>query len=219
MNISADPLFVDEEFHLSPDSPCRGAGDSGSAIGQDLDGDSWSSPPSMGADEVVDAWFAGPLTLTINCPITNALTGRYHALSFQDAIVGHASRIAWDFGDGVQTNASYFVSHWWTNPGHYTVTSTIYNNDNPGGINATVGVQISPVLSPVLASPMIGSNGFGFSFTAQTNAYYYVQYATNLDAPTTWETLQTISSSRGGATQIGDPAWTNTARFYRVLAE
>jgi hypothetical protein len=46
-----------------------------------------------------------------------------------------------------------------------------------------------------------------------------VQFATNLTPPVLWQTLQTIYYSLGGTTLIADPAWTNSARFYRVLAQ
>jgi hypothetical protein len=63
------------------------------------------------------------------------------------------------------------------------------------------------------------SNSFQFTFPAQTNANYTVQYATNLSAPVTWQTLQTIYFSPGGVITIQDPSWTNAARFYRVQAQ
>jgi hypothetical protein len=34
-----------------------------------------------------------------------------------------------------------------------------------------------------------------------------------------WQTLETIFYSSEGVIQINDPAWTNMARFYRVLAQ
>ena len=72
---------------------------------------------------------------------------------------------------------------------------------------------------PVLEFAAIFDGAFRFSFSGQTGAKYTIQYTTNLAAPVAWETLQVISSSPGGTTQISDSAWTNAARFYRVMVE
>jgi len=44
------------------------------------------------------------------------------------------------------------------------------------------------------------------------------QYATNLTPPVDWQTLNTFGPNFIDLIQINDPA-TNTARFYRVLAQ
>jgi hypothetical protein len=43
--------------------------------------------------------------------------------------------------------------------------------------------------------------------------------ATSRTPPVTWQTLQTIDGNFDDVIQINDPALTNTARFYRVLAQ
>ena len=106
-----------------------------------------------------------------------------------------------------------------TNSGDYTVTVTTYNNDNPAGVSANTVVHVQAWNAPQLQSPVLLTNGFQFQFVGQWNANYTVQYSTNLAPPATWQTLQTIYFSFGGIIQIIDPAWTNTARFYRVLAQ
>jgi len=72
-NISTDPLFVDpnnDDYHLSPNSPCINAGDpNGDYIGQtDMDGEDrvLIGRVDMGADEAstTDLWYE--LTVTIN---------------------------------------------------------------------------------------------------------------------------------------------------------
>ena len=55
--IGLDPLFVDAvsgDYHLSSASPCIGAGVAYEGIGLDLDGVSFSDPPSIGCYEVGD---------------------------------------------------------------------------------------------------------------------------------------------------------------------
>jgi len=37
--------------------------------------------------------------------------------------------------------------------------------------------------------------------------------------PSPWQTLQSIYYSMAAVIDITDPVWTNTARFYRVLAQ
>lgn len=220
---SSSPQFLDSDLHIPSVSPCRGTGSPLYASGEDMDGEAWANPPSMGADEVVDANLIGPISLSLNFWQTNILVsspGSPRLLNFWDSISGRVSRIDWNFGDGiVNTNVNYYASHYWTNSGTYTVTSTAYNNDNPGGVSASVVIEVLPLISPGLQSASVQTNGFKFSFDAQESARYTVQYATNLTAPVTWIPLQTIFFSPGGATQITDPAWTNAARFYRLLVQ
>jgi hypothetical protein len=219
-NITATPYFLDAGFHLPAQSPCRGTGSSLYASGEDMDGEAWATPPSMGVDEVVDANLTGSITLSINSWVTNTLAGQFRFLSFWDSITGRVSRIDWNFGDGVVvTNVSYYASHAWTNPGNYTVTSTAYNADNPAGVSASIGVEVLPLIQPLLQVVTLTSNGLSFSFEAQSSARYDVQYATNLAPPAVWQVLQTIHFSPGGTTLINDPASTNSARFYRVVGQ
>lgn len=221
-NNTATPLFLDTSgYHLPAISPLRGAGSSLYSNGVDNDGESWANPPSIGADEVVDANLVGPLAvqLFVNLPPENArLVNRSFFLGA--LITGRAARLDWSFGDGTgATNTGFSVTHAWTNPGDYTVTATVYNNDHPNGVSTNVIVQVAPIAQPVLEAATVTNGAFRFSFSGQTSGRYTVQYATNLAAPISWHTLQVISSSFGGPTQISDSAWTNAARFYRVLAE
>jgi hypothetical protein len=219
-NITAYPDFLDVEFHLPAQSPTRGMGSNLYASGEDMDGEPWANPPSMGADEVIDANLIGPISLALSvAPDTNTLANPlYHYLYFIASLTGHVSRVDWDFGDGVVvTNGNFYPSHSWTNPGSYTVTSTVYNNDNPTGVSASLVINVFPIVAPTLQFGTLDTGGFKFSFPVQAYGIYAVQYATNLIPPITWQTLHLIFPNTNGSTYITDPAWTNAARFYRVM--
>jgi hypothetical protein len=220
VNISLQFLDL---FHIASTSPCRGAGSALYATGTDLDGEPWANPPSMGCDEVIVSNLVGPLSVNLLASQTNLLVsppGTFRPGSFHGTITGRAAYVTWSFGDGpASTNAGASIFHQWTNAGDYTVTFTAYNNDNPAGVSANTVVHVLPLNVPQLQSPALLTNGFQFQFAGQLSANYTIQYATNLAPPVTWQTLQTISYSSGGVIQINDSADTNTARFYRVLAQ
>ncbi len=222
---SARPQFVDL-FHIATTSPCRGAGSALYASGTDLDGEAWANPPSMGCDEVVISNLVGPLSVNLLASQTNLLVSAPnlypppHFGLFQGVITGRAASDAWSFGDGTTiTNSGTSPAHYWTNAGDYTVSFTAYNNDNPAGVSTNTIVHVLLPNVPQLQSPVLLTNGFQFQFPGQSNANYTIQYATNLTQPVTWQTLQTIIYNTAGVIQINDPALTNTARFYRVLAQ
>jgi PKD domain/Immunoglobulin I-set domain len=215
-NTAANPLFLDDGFHLAPASSCRGAGNSLYASGNDLDGEPFANPPSIGCDETVEADLVGPLSVSFSQPRIEVLVN--HSVQFLSAIDGRVSEIDWSFGDGtVTTNLGYFASHVWTNVGSYTLTLTAYNHDHPEGVSANITVAVDPVLSPQLTSAGLVGNSFQFTFSGQTNAVYLAEYATNLSAPVNWNLFQSFYST-GGVITIQNPA-TNTARFYRVQVQ
>lgn len=216
-NINADPKFLDL-FHLSTISPCFGAGSAAYASGFDLDGEAWNNPPSMGCDEMVVSNLTGPLTATVFPGWTNVLVNRTYP--YLVTIAGRATSVTWSFGDGtIYTNFAANSSHQWTNGGDYTVTATVFNNDNTAGVSGNILVHVQPLTVPQIQSAVWLTNGFQFQFMGQTNANYTIQYATNLVPPVSWQTLQSIFYSSGGVIQINDSAWTNAARFYRVLVQ
>jgi hypothetical protein len=215
-DINAYPQFPDS-LHLATNSPCRGAGSALYASGTDLDGEPWANPPSMGCEEVVVSNLVGPLLLNLVSYQTNVLVK--HAGSFAGFYTGHASASAWLFGDGQSVTNIGPVSHTWTNSGNYTVTYTVYNNDNPAGVSSNTIIHVQPPNGPQLQSAVQLTNGFQFQFAGQSTANFTVQYATNLMRPVSWKTLQTVSNSTGGIIQIIDPGATNPARFYQVTAQ
>ena len=177
----------------------------------------------MGCDEVIISNLVGPLSVNLVAYQTNLLVsppGSFRPGFFQGIITGRAAYVAWSFGDGPTiTNAGASISHQWTNSGDYTVTFTAYNNDNPAGVSTNTVFQVLPLNTPQLQSAVLLTNGFQFQFAGQLSVNYTIQYTTNLTPPVTWQTLQTIYYSSEGTIQINDSAWTNTARFYRVLAQ
>lgn len=222
---SASQQFLDS-FHIAATSPCCGKGSPLYASGTDLDGELWANPPSMGCDEVVVSNLVGPLSVVLLASQTNLIVSAPnlfpppHTGLFQGIITGHASRVEWSFGDGpIITNSGASKSHQWTNTGDFTVIFTAYNNDNPAGVATNTVVHVLLPDVPQLQPPALLTNGFQFQFAGQLTANYTVQYATNLTPPVVWQTLQTIYYNFDDVIQINDPAWTNTARFYRVLAQ
>jgi hypothetical protein len=222
-NIGSDPQFVDL-YHVSIYSPCRGAGSPVYATGLDFNGQSWNNPPSMGCSEVVVSNRVGPLSVALSSsvvgypPQTNVLVN--HFVAFWGRITGLASYYEWNFGDGPDiTNADLSVLHAWTNTGVYNVVFTAYNDDNPAGVSTNTTITVIPINPPEVQLVSVLSNSFEFQFAGQINAYYTVQYTTNLAPPVHWMTLQSLSPSIGNVSQITDPIGTNVSRFYRVLAQ
>jgi len=143
-NLGVDPQLTDS-IHLGPASPCRGTGSANYVTGVDIDGEAWSSPPSMGCDEYHPG-DTGPLNLIIQADYTNVTAS--FLVRFSAQIAGHASSSHWDFGDGSGTdNQPLFASHGWAATGSYPVVLTTYNDSNPGGVSATVTVSV--VTQPV----------------------------------------------------------------------
>jgi hypothetical protein len=215
-NTSADPQYLDW-YHLASTSPCRGAGSSAYSAGTDLDGQPWNNPPSMGCSEVVLSNLVGPLTVNLVAPQTNPVINRY--VDLYGYFTGHASTIGWSFGDGGMATNTWASGHFWTKAGNYTVTFTVYNEDNPAGVSTNIAIQVQPLNPPQMQSGGIIAGTFQFQFSGQTNVNYTVQYTTNLAPPISWQMLQTIFFNQAGTVQIDDPAWTNGTRFYRVLAQ
>jgi len=215
-NINVNPQFLDA-FHLSSTSPCIGAGNAAYASGSDLDGEPWNNSPSMGCDEVILSNLVGALSVNIVAPTTNILVNR--GAGFLGHYTGRASSDAWIFSDGVSLTNSPSALRLWNTVGTYSVTFTVYNNDNPAGVSTNVVFQVVPVLAAQLQPAGIVSNAFQFQFSGQTNANYTIQYTTNLTSPVVWQTLQSIFMNQNSVIQVNDPAWTNGARFYHVLAQ
>ena len=211
-----NPQFLDL-FHIASTSPCRGAGSILYSTGSDLDGELWANPPSMGCDEVIDLNLVGPLSVSIQAYQTNLLVNRN--AFFEGNITGRASRVEWLFGDGPTiTNYGASISHQWTNSGDYNVTFTVYNNDNPSGVSAGTVIHVQPLNVPQLQSAVLRPMAFNFNFRTNERELHH-PIRDKSQSPVAWQTLQTIYYNSEGVIQINDSARTNTARFYRVLAQ
>jgi hypothetical protein len=214
-DIVADPQFTDSAYHLSAASLCRGTGSSLYSSGWDMAGRPWASPPSMGAWEVEDGDFVGPLAVAIAASQTNSFVGR--TWNFAGLITGRASGLSWDWGDGVvSSNVSFTASHVWTNAGNYTVTFTAFNNDNPSGVSTNLAIAVLPLNPPQIELPTLTANGFDCQCLGQSNAIYTLQLATNLVPPVTWRNIQTLVCD-GGPVVFTNVSGTNLMEFYRVL--
>ncbi|HLH52960.1 MAG TPA: immunoglobulin domain-containing protein [Verrucomicrobiae bacterium] len=216
-NLTTNPLFIDG-FHLASSSPCRSAGSALYAWGNDLDGEAWQTPPSIGCDEVVVSNLVGPLSIAISPPLSTYLLVN-RAAGFDAAITGRASVVNWDFGDGASlTNLGDSSLHVWTNFGDYVLTATVFNADHPEGVSAKLPLHVAALASPQINSQLWQSNNFAFQFAAQPLVFYEIQYATNLSPPISWQTIQRFYGTQQ-LYQITNAVGTGSAGFYRVHAQ
>ena len=166
-NFSADPQLLDSA-HLKANSPGIGAGSAIYTSGADIDGEAWANPPSIGCDEFYSGAATGPLMAAIQTSFTNVAAN--FPASFTGIILGHATNVVWNFGDGTFATNQLSVSHSWNAPGNYPVILTALNGSNPGGVSATFTVHV--VAQPVFyvrannASPSAPFNSWA---TAATN--------------------------------------------------
>jgi hypothetical protein len=138
-NVSSNPELA-SAFHLSAFSPCIGKGDPAAASGLDIDGEPWTSPPSIGCDEYHAGALTGPLSVAISSSFTNVATGFPARLTAW--IEGHADLCVWEFGDGaVETNQPY-TAHAWSAPGDYVLSLWAFSDSYPGGISTSVSVHV-----------------------------------------------------------------------------
>lgn len=212
---SSSPQIIDG-LHITATSPCHGAGSAAYAVGMDLDGDPWANPPSMGCTEVINSELVGPLTVSIQASATNAVPAKI--LTFHATIAGRASGFSWSYGDGqVYSNQGLATAHLWNTAGDYPLTFTAFNNDNPGGVSASIQLNIGSLTNPPVIE-VIGptTNGFQFQFGSVAGAQYYILSATNLTPPIIWQTQSFMGAS--DMLQFTDHVATSTgSRFYRVF--
>jgi PKD repeat protein len=165
-NISVDPQLTSPS-HLSPNSACRGAGSTAYARGNDIDGEPWATPPSMGCDEVIPGAVIGALSVNFTLPSTNVAVG--YPMQLVGLINGRATSSIWDFGDGIGATNEPFTSHAWSAPGTYAIVLRAYNDSFPAGLGATAILQVVSGVYYVSASnptPIFPYNSWG---TAATN--------------------------------------------------
>ncbi len=226
-NITSEPQLLDN-WHLATTSPCRGAGtltdprwpfhQKTVAMPEDLDGESWATPPPIGCDEVWEAGITGPISVRLLAGMPAVVVN--HMDYFTASINGRASRLGWDFGDGVSiTNQSLLgMGHSWTNPGDYTVTFTAFNTDHPEGVATNITISVVPLLLPELSSASFSGTNFTASFGSQAGVYYYLEGTTNISPPTQWQTLL-YKIGDGTSMQVTDVLATNEVRFYRLRVQ
>ncbi|MBN2162287.1 MAG: PKD domain-containing protein [Pontiellaceae bacterium] len=135
-NITNAPMLIDE-YHMSTNSPCCGAGSNDYVSGTDMDGDAWLYPPSMGCDEIEAI---GPIYIGIGCDVTAVLYDT--PISFIGQVDGVVSMWCWDFGDGTSTSNVLSVEHSWSSEGSYDVVLTAFNNTWPDGVSVTQAVTV-----------------------------------------------------------------------------
>ncbi|MBN1672442.1 MAG: PKD domain-containing protein [Kiritimatiellae bacterium] len=138
-NIADEPRLA-SAYHLSDDSSCVGAGSRGYASGTDIHGDSWADPPSMGCDEPRIGSVTGELSVAVWASCTQAVVGC--AVEFEARVDGRVTATVWDFGDGAVVSNRAYAEHAYGAEGEYAVELRAYNETYPGGIPATVTVQV-----------------------------------------------------------------------------
>jgi hypothetical protein len=181
-----------------------------------LDGNPWSGPPSIGCEEVNESNPTGPLSLSLTGWPQVAAGG---TMPLAASITGRAAGLQWNFGDGViVSNTGTGTLHVWTNAGNYTVTATIFNQDNPQGIVASLPVQVLPLAAPVLAVSVQPGMLLSLQFSGQPGLTYELQSATNLAPPTVWQPLQTLSST-GQVMTLSAPSPSGYTCFYRLQVQ
>jgi len=139
-NIDLEPLLASAS-HLSTASPCRGAGSPSYAAGTDIDGETWASPPSMGCDEYYSGAVTGALMLSISLPYTNLAAG--YPVELSALVGGRTSRSVWNFGDGSWLTNQPYVNHAWAAPGDYVVVLSVFNENHPQGVSASITVSVT----------------------------------------------------------------------------
>ncbi len=139
-NLALEPELASAS-HLSESSPCRGAGSAAFAVGEDIDGELWSNPPSIGCDEYHPGLATGPLTVDWQAD-HRAVTPGY-PVRFTALVTGMTKASAWDFGDGSTATNLPYVTHSWTEPGVYRVVLQAYNESRPEGVSMTGMVRVA----------------------------------------------------------------------------
>ena len=166
---------------LSARSPCRSRGNAAYASGEDMDGEPWQEPPSIGCDEYWTGSVTGALSVAVVAAYTNVSVGV--AADFQTVIGGRVSASRWNFGDGVIVSNRPWVSHAWAAEGEYVIELLAYNESNPNGVAATIAVRV--LAPPVHYVVETGSNPvtpFSTWATAATNIQDAVDAAVVLGA-------------------------------------
>lgn len=216
-NLYVNPQLVDP-IHLAENSPCRGTGGGLFSSVNDLDGDVWQNPASIGADQYEASFRTGPLSISIEVLNSTNLVNREVVLIGR--IAGKASRIEWNFGDGVWiTNQSYWTTRQWAMLGDYTISFRAINADHPGGITDSRVITIAPVYPPRwLSITQEVSPSFlvyRMDFQTQLGATNVIEYTTSLAPPVVWTSL-TTNVSTNVTMRVNNSFPSGLMRFYRI---
>jgi len=138
-NFTNNPILLSPS-HISPSSPCIGAGTNAYSTGTDIDGEPWKNPPSAGCDEVYLTNLTGDLYVDIYAEYTSTVVDT--ELDFISIIDGKPVSNYWTFGDGSSSSDTCFINHSFSPAGEYEVILSAFNDDNPAGVSATVMVNI-----------------------------------------------------------------------------
>jgi PKD repeat protein len=107
---------------------------------------------------------------------------------FTDTGKGSPTSWLWDFGDGITSKHAQTATHTFTEPGIYSVTLTISNDEGSNTLTKTDYIIVSSVSTPPASSDVAGPVA---SFTANTrsgNAPLVVLFTdtSSGEAPTSW---------------------------------
>lgn len=189
-NIDADPRLVSTS-HLSPISPCNHAGARAIASGVDIDGDAWSDPPAIGADQPM-AWPAGELPAPrIRAPTRRTRPGIPVLLAAES--LRSAVESVWEFGDGTSLTNEAFAYHAWKEAGVYEVKLRGRVIGLQDGVEAGLTVHVTDADSYVNPS----SPSPAFPYTSWSTAATSIQEAIAAAAPAgtvIWVTNGTYST-------------------------
>ncbi|MFN4122539.1 MAG: PKD domain-containing protein [Flavobacteriales bacterium] len=101
-----------------------------------------SAPALTGSDNGNDVSVVENISVTINGPAT---TNVNTATTFQASVVGTATTISWDMGDGTTYENQATVQHTFTATGSYTVTLTVDNGVCSSTISQAIEVGTTSV--------------------------------------------------------------------------
>jgi Immunoglobulin I-set domain/PKD domain len=195
-NIAADPQLLADNVHLSASSPCRSAGLNSVTTGNDVDGQAWSNPPSMGCDE----WHAEPVIVV---PASFKIFP-LRSLAFSVAAAGETSFTYRWIKDGsqVQDDSHYESS------GTANLTVKNFEPEDAGVYQVVVsnayGMATSQVVRVVIhAVSAAGSNPIA-PFSSWATAATSIQEA--IDAATNDEIVLVTNGvyASGGKVMAGD---------------
>ena len=174
-NLTAEPEMASAS-HLSALSPCRGAGNAAYAKGTDIDGEAWTSPPSVGCDEFHLSAATNDLLVRVELEFTNVGIG--FGMNLTAAIDGLVSASRWDLGDGTAVSNRPYVLHAWAEPGDKTIFLRAYNATHPDGISASGIIHVVQAVHYVALDSAASSAPYASWTTAATSIQDAVDAAT-----------------------------------------